>query len=33
MLKVVNITFGLERWPAAEYEEAFGLSVDSFQEL
>lgn len=33
MLKVVNITFGLGGWPAEEYEEAFGLSVDSFQEL
>lgn len=33
MLKVVNITFGLEGWPAEKYEETFGLSVDSFQEL
>lgn len=33
MLKVVNITFGREGWPAEEFEEAVSLSVDYFQEL
>lgn len=32
-VKIVSITFACEGWPAEEHRVAFGLSVDSFQEL